>query len=148
MSYETEKVGAIGGERCLYFDKSIYSWLIPYIFSITCHCKGLKKGIMSVARLSARRIARSCPSLASASSSSSTVSFATRSRSFAAVSSPRPYRCSSALGGVYSSGVSQKRYASAAAAVKEVEGEEVERGLPKLSEADVGRLRRQRNVGM
>jgi hypothetical protein len=33
--------------------------------------------------------------------------------------------------------------------VKEAaEEEEVERVLPKLSEADVGRLRRQRNVGM
>lgn len=41
----------------------------------------------------------------------------------------------------------QKRFASAAAAVKEAEVEE-ERVLPVLSEGDVGRLRRQRNVGM
>lgn len=41
-----------------------------------------------------------------------------------------------------------RRYASAAAAVKEVEAEEKERVLPVLKEKDLVTLRRQRNIGV
>lgn len=41
-----------------------------------------------------------------------------------------------------------RRYASAAAAVKEVEAEEKERVLPELREKDLVTLRRQRNIGV